>query len=746
MASKANSMHLAVSAAMDLLDRRDYSGALKYIQNCLADSSLSASQRDVDLLSAFSAECIAILGRNDEALAISLPIAQTYRPSDAHEVYAAACIASAAAYYFRGELDSAADCVSDALHAARRVDDIRLIAKSLNWSGNISFYAGDYPTARARYRECMDLVEERGLVGWSSVVRLNVGLTCALTGDLADAGSALNECLAGCAGEENQITAIRSQLVMSFVEVQARRFDAARRSLDGLKSLLAEDSYVREQGAWREYMGELELASGNLRESESHLLSGIELASRGSRDESLIGQSRRLLAEVRLAQGNYLEAIAESERALESIRKVGERFEEGAVYRILGEAHLRIGQHAESRAAFKQSMDILRNIGARLEWAKSCLAAGRSDAFTQRERLAYLVEADHLFGEIGIEYWIEESRHQLRGVFRDRDEEFTGTGSPKPDLSEPLFITADPATLETVRLVERLARTDIAILLTGETGVGKDQLSRLIHAASPRHAKTFLPIDLSTLPETLWESEVFGHCKGAFTGATSDKVGLLESANGGTVFLNEIGNLPKPFQAKLLELLDSNKIRRVGETQPRPLDVRFVAATNSNLREAVSAGTFRADLYYRLAQAPLHLKPLRERRDDIVPLLRHFLLEFGVPVSELSLLGRQLWVERAMNGHWAGNVRQLRSFVHRLVAIADRPSEPDFQGWAERLLEQIDIIHEPNVGARVSREALLMALERNSWNQRATARDLGITEGGVRHLMRRFEVQRPEAA
>lgn len=746
MASTTNSMHLAVTAAVDLLDRRDYTGALKYIENYLADPSSSASQRERDLLSAFAGECLAILGRSDDALAIALPLAQTYRPSDAHEVYSAACIALAAAYYFRGELDSAGEFVSSALHAARRIDNIRLIAKSLNWSGNIAFYAGDYPSARLRYRECMESVEAAGLNGWSSVVSLNVGLTSALTGDLADAKTALRACLDGCDAAENKITELRCELVLGFVEIQSREFDAARKNLESLKPHLTGGTYVREQGAWCEYMGELELSCGNLSSAESHLQTGIEIASRGSRDESLIGQSRRLLAEVRLAQGNWLESIAEGELALESIRKVGERFEEGAVYRVFGEACMRIGQHAEARAAFKQSMDILRTIGARLEWAKTCLAAGRCEAFTQRERLAYLVEAERIFGEIGIEYWIDTIRHELKDVLHGRDMELVATDDPNPDHAKSLFVTADPSTIETVRLVERLARTDIAILLTGETGVGKDQLSRLIHAASPRHAGPFLPIDLSTLPETLWESEVFGHRKGAFTGASSDKVGLLESANGGTVFLNEIGNLPKPFQAKLLELLDSNKIRRIGETQPRPLDVRFVAATNVNLREAVTAGRFRADLYYRLAQAPLNLKPLRERRDDILPLLRHFLREFGVPVSELSLLGRQLWVERAINGHWAGNVRQLRSFVHRLVAIADRPSEPDFPGWAERLLEQIDIIHEPNVGARVSRDALLTALERNSWNQRATARDLGITEGGVRHLMRRFEVQRPEAA
>jgi transcriptional regulator with GAF, ATPase, and Fis domain len=306
-----------------------------------------------------------------------------------------------------------------------------------------------------------------------------------------------------------------------------------------------------------------------------------------------------------------------------------------------------------------------------------------------------------------------------------------------------LFITANHATIEVVRLAERLARTDIAILLTGETGAGKDQLSRHIHASSPRHNEPFLPIDLSVLPESLWESEVFGHRKGVFTGASCDKTGLLESANGGTVFFNEIGNLPLPFQAKLLELLDSRKIRRLGDTVARPLDVRFIAATNVDLSEAVAQGRFRADLYYRLAQAPLHLKPLRERREDIIPLIRHFLLEFGVPLADLSLLNRQLWVDRAHNGHWAGNVRQLRSFVHRLVAIAERPSDPEFSGWADRLLEQIDVIHEPNVGGKMTREALVAALERNLWNQRATARDLGITEGGIRHLMRRWGVQRP---
>jgi DNA-binding NtrC family response regulator len=223
-------------------------------------------------------------------------------------------------------------------------------------------------------------------------------------------------------------------------------------------------------------------------------------------------------------------------------------------------------------------------------------------------------------------------------------------------------------------------------------------------------------------------------------------VGLLESANGGTVFFNEIGNLPMGLQAKLLEVLDTRQVRRIGESQAIPLDIRFIAATNVDLSDAEADGRFRADLFYRFAEAPLHLLPLRERRADILPLLRHFLTECGLPASELAVIDQHLWVDRAHNGQWAGNVRRLRSFVRQLVAVAERPSDPEFPVWADRLLERMDIIQEPNIGARLSRESLVDALARNQWNQRATARNLGITEGGVRHLMRRMGVQRPEAA
>lgn len=729
--------------ADELIVRRDYAAGRAVVEEALSSLRESAPKEDRLSLQLLRAECQAFTGHHDEALRVAEPASEQLSQGQDHDLYARACFVSAVSLYHLGEIDRAYEIGQMGLYASKRIGDRLGVVKALNWLGNIVFYKSDFSRAIEFYSDCATAATDSGYPQFAAVASGNIARAMILTGKLREAQEHLRSSREGLETHLHRVSVLRNQLSVSFLHVQLREFEQAEGLLQELEQEVFSSPRVREQGAWCEYSAELKLATGDYDGALAHLNRAIELASGSARDESVIGQSRRLLAETYLAQTRWHDAIAAGEDALQSIRKVGERFEEGVVYRILAEAQAQLGLHAEARASFKRSTDILRDIDARLEWAKTCLAAGRCSCFTRRERIAHLVEAERLFSDIAVEYWIEEVRAELQTVLHDRETELQRQSVSTPGRISAQFVTSDRATRETVRLAERLARSDIAILLTGETGVGKDQLAWHIHESSPRRTQRFLPIDLSVLPDSLWESEVFGHRKGAFTGATADKIGLLESANGGTVFLNEIGNLPPSFQAKLLELLDTHHIRRVGETESRPLDVRFIAATNVVLRDAVAEGKFRSDLYYRLAQAPLHLEPLRNRRDDIIPLLQHFLIAYGVPRTELPILDNQLWVERARNGHWAGNVRQLKSFVHRLVAITDRPSDPDFADWAQRLLEQIDIIHEPNVGARTSSESLLSALERNNWNQRATARDLGITEGGVRHLMRRLGVRRP---
>jgi transcriptional regulator with GAF, ATPase, and Fis domain len=213
-------------------------------------------------------------------------------------------------------------------------------------------------------------------------------------------------------------------------------------------------------------------------------------------------------------------------------------------------------------------------------------------------------------------------------------------------------------------ILERLAQTDATVLVQGETGTGKDVLARSLHAASRRADRPFVAVDCGAIPEHLVESELFGHVKGAFTGATSDRRGVFEEADGGTLFLDEIGEMPLALQPKLLRAIESRSFRRVGGTGARTVDVRIIAATNRSLASSINDGSFREDLYYRLAVVEVRLPPLRARRDDIPVLAAHFFRMFasdGVLPAE--------FVAGVVGRGWPGNVRELRNYIERSVSL-----------------------------------------------------------------------------
>jgi transcriptional regulator with GAF, ATPase, and Fis domain len=221
------------------------------------------------------------------------------------------------------------------------------------------------------------------------------------------------------------------------------------------------------------------------------------------------------------------------------------------------------------------------------------------------------------------------------------------------------------------RLVDQVAPARSTVLITGESGTGKELIARAIHMQSPRAAKTFVTVNSSNIPSELLESELFGHTRGAFTGAVAAKKGLFEVADGGSIFLDEIGDLPHETQARLLRVLQEREFTPLGDTAPRRVDVRIITATNIDLKDAVRQGMFREDLYYRLAVVPIELPPLRERREDIVLLAQHFIRKYneenGRRVAEqpapevLALLEAYTW---------PGNVRELENVIERAVVIA----------------------------------------------------------------------------
>ncbi|MCP4648145.1 MAG: sigma-54-dependent Fis family transcriptional regulator, partial [bacterium] len=325
----------------------------------------------------------------------------------------------------------------------------------------------------------------------------------------------------------------------------------------------------------------------------------------------------------------------------------------------------------------------------------------------------------------------EEEIHDLKACIESRPE-FRG------------IVGKDPKMQVVYKLIEDIAPTDATILIQGESGTGKELVARAIRRQSLRNDKPFVVINCSAYPDTLLESELFGHEKGAFTGATRQKTGRFEQANGGTVFLDEIGEIAPSSQIKLLRVLQTQKFERLGGEQTLSVDVRILAATNRDLIQEVKNGNFREDLFYRLNVIPLQLPPLRARRNDVPLLVRHFqkkyALEQGEKVKGLSSEA----MRRLLDHQWPGNVRELENSIEHAVVLAKG--------------ERIEISHLPSVlckaelpsqggqqGTIIEHEKrlLLDALEESGWNKKQAALRLGISRSTLYGKLRKYNITKP---
>jgi transcriptional regulator with PAS, ATPase and Fis domain len=310
------------------------------------------------------------------------------------------------------------------------------------------------------------------------------------------------------------------------------------------------------------------------------------------------------------------------------------------------------------------------------------------------------------------------------------------------------IIGASPQLAEVLALIGNASRSRATVLLTGETGTGKELFAREIHEQSSNRQAPFVAVNCAAFPESLLESELFGHKKGAFTGADRDKSGLFEVAHGGTLFLDEVGETTRPFQAKLLRVLQEREVRPLGGSRTRRVDVRVIAATNRNLRREAGDAQFRPDLYYRIAVFPIHVPPLRERPLDILPLANHFLHRYaardGRPEPSLTAESRHL----LQSYGWPGNVRELENEIQRALAVAEpgRPLSP--AQFSPRLFEVLEPVHAVVTPGDSLRETLgrveawliRRALDLNEGRRAATARGLGITREGLYKKMKRYGI------
>lgn len=312
------------------------------------------------------------------------------------------------------------------------------------------------------------------------------------------------------------------------------------------------------------------------------------------------------------------------------------------------------------------------------------------------------------------------------------------------------FIGTSEVVIKLKKLAERVASSDATVLILGESGTGKDVIARAIHSQSPRHDGPFITINCAALPESLLESELFGHKRGAFTGAVKDKEGLFQVASGGTFFLDEIGNTSLTIQAKLLRVLEDKKIMPVGGTEPVDVDVRVLAATNSNLEEDVQSGLFRADLFYRLNVIPVHIPPLRERQTDIPLLIQYFIelncRKMDVPMKDITDRAITLLSEFP----WPGNVRELENTLERAVLL-NRSDTLDISDFPDRLSQGVRVSpvsdkdpETPTLEA-IEKAYIHFVMSQTAGNKREAARILAIDASTLYRKLDRYKLKSESA-
>jgi transcriptional regulator with GAF, ATPase, and Fis domain len=438
-------------------------------------------------------------------------------------------------------------------------------------------------------------------------------------------------------------------------------------------------------------LGIIESMLGEHERALTFLQTALDRECAASDQSEIVSEILRHKAEAYLRLGKTESALAEAQECLILSMQNEDHIEIGAAHRVSAICSLKLRDSQVADSHFRQAVTAFRKLEEPFELARTLgeygaeLTQGGHD-WTHLGRAAdYLRESKEIFSELGLRHWVARVDEGLEqtvaaateraarpGHATERQEvseprRFESAQARRPHVS-PMIVTRSRVLKDGIDRVKRVAPSTLPILVLGERGTGKELIAGAVHTASGRPANQLVTVNCAAIPRELQDSELFGHRKGSFTGAMSDKAGLFEQADGGTIFLDEIGDLAIEAQAKLLRVLESGEIRRIGEHRCRRVDARVVAATNRDLLKAVDKGEFRADLYDRLDGFQLEIPPLRARPEDIELLVNHFLEEFCCLYDKRVAIADEL-IRTYQGYQWPGNVRQLRQEIHRLVLL-----------------------------------------------------------------------------
>ena len=701
--------------------------------------------------------------RREEASELAAKAAEAARAAGDAGTEAGALNLLADADRMQGRMDAALARAQEAMDRARLAGDKSEQATALNCLGAVAWHQGRYDDAIGFAEQALALRDEMGddagvAAGCSnlsllytekgelekaldyqekglairkrmgdetglSVAHLNLGL---IHCDLGDWDQAL-ECYFRALAERERASD-KCHVALCYNNIgelylHRAKLDRARFHLDQALALAEQAGapwvLVEVLGT----LGETAFRAGDMALAETCY--GRDLAiCRSTQDRDEMAETLRRWAELELARGEVALARAKVEEALTLCMAAGRKREEGNCRRVLGEVLTRQGDAAGAQAELERSIGILRALGRNYELALSLRGLGMLP-----EGKAAMVEAGAIFENLGV-----PAQAQAQAQARKH-----------PDI-----IGADTTLAEVFSTIERVAGTKANVLILGESGTGKELAARALHRLSERASKPFVTVNCAAIPETLLEPELFGIEKGTATGV-SGREGKFETADSGTIFLDEIGDMSPGIQAKLLRVLQERQFERVGARQSRKVDVRVVAATNRNLEQAMQAGQFRQDLFYRLNVITVTMPPLRERRADIPALAGHFVRrvaeEYGRQVTGVS----DECLVQLVAYSWPGNVRELENVIERGVilcrtgkvqagdlpaTVRQGPAEPQTWQAARKLAED-------SAGGTIEKQAVLAALEESGWVMTRAAEKLGMSRRQLYRVLDRHGIQRP---
>ncbi|MEE8576014.1 MAG: sigma 54-interacting transcriptional regulator [candidate division Zixibacteria bacterium] len=643
-----------------------------------------------------------------------------------------------------GEVKEAERAFRDAESIFRRNDWLDGQSRALNQLAGLFFRQSDFRNSLTILLDAIEIAKKLNDKKKLAFMMGNVGRVCTFTGDFAKAEHhlKLNVELSRELGDDLETS--RALLSLGYVCLQQANYDTAEENLDKARELIDQVDSKIDRVSYLTYLGELQYRRNRFSEAAEALNEAVILAQSLTPDGPALGRALRHMAELNCRQGNYRMALRHVSRAVLIMEKASDRVELGALSKLRGMIDDARKNAVSGRKHFKKAIDLLAETGVRFEKAEALHEAGMAELFNARQRMTYLFRAEEFYVRSRNRRKLEEIGRAIASLEKTVNKSAISHGTPgeSSEVSASAdYLTKCPDIVRLKQQVPMLASTSLPLLISGETGTGKDHMARFFHQSICPDAP-FVAINCASVPDTLLESELFGYHRGAFTGADSDKEGLFVRANGGVLFLDEIGDMPINLQAKLLGVLERRMVTPLGSTEEVKLDFKLVAATNQDLDRMVADGSFRRDLYYRLSGISFHLPPLRERREDIGLLVEHFMLQRKLLVKGEKLPSELLVQFLAYD--WPGNVRELQNRVSRLELMTQLVAEGD-------LVELTRSIFGPDEATKdngslferveqFERELLVEALTAAQGNKCEAARLLGVHEATVRTKLKRYGI------